>query len=88
MQFLFKLPDGSRYVHCGDMRYCPAMQDNAQLQRFVGADAVFLDTTYCKGKHQFPPQVGYCSGVLQHVLLIPKLDKGGICHCELSRVAE
>ena len=29
---------------------------NEHLQRFVGADAVFLDTTYCKAKHQFPPQ--------------------------------
>ena len=29
---------------------------NEHLQRFVGADAVFLDTTYCKSKHQFPPQ--------------------------------
>ena len=61
VQFLFRLPDGTRYVHCGDMRYCPAMQNNAQLQGFVGADAVFLDTTYCKGKHQFPPQVRHCS---------------------------
>ena len=57
VQFLFRLPDGSRYVHCGDMRYCAAMQNNEQLQGFVGADAVFLDTTYCKGKYQFPPQV-------------------------------
>eukprot|EP00882_Tetradesmus_deserticola_P015197 GHRQ01016184.1.p1 GENE.GHRQ01016184.1~~GHRQ01016184.1.p1 ORF type:complete len:164 (+),score=44.04 GHRQ01016184.1:130-621(+) len=58
VQFLFTVPDGRRFVHCGDMRYSPAMQGDAQLQQFVGADAVFLDTTYCQPRHLFPPQVG------------------------------
>lgn len=42
VQFCFQLPAGVRYVHCGDARYCAAMQHNATLQRFVGARAVFL----------------------------------------------
>ena len=57
VQFLFKLPDGRKYIHCGDMRFGEHLTDNKHLQRFVGADGVFLDTTYCKAKHQFPPQV-------------------------------
>lgn len=38
------------------MRYTPAMQGDQHLQRFVGADALFLDTTYCGKKHTFPAQ--------------------------------
>eukprot|EP00879_Flechtneria_rotunda_P031977 GHRR01035117.1.p1 GENE.GHRR01035117.1~~GHRR01035117.1.p1 ORF type:complete len:160 (+),score=43.34 GHRR01035117.1:128-607(+) len=57
VQFLFELPDGQCYIHCGDMRYCRAMQQNQQLARFRGADAVFLDTTYCRPRYTFPPQV-------------------------------
>ena len=57
VQFLFKLPDGRKYIHCGDMRFGKHLMDNQHLQRFVGADGVYLDTTYCKTKHQFPPQV-------------------------------
>lgn len=56
MQILFALPGGRKYVHCGDMRFSPQFLENSQLQQFVGADAVFLDTTYCNIKHQFPPQ--------------------------------
>ncbi len=57
VQFLFKLSDGRKYIHCGDMRFGEHLMGNKHLQRFVGADGVFLDTTYCKAKHQFPPQV-------------------------------
>ena len=57
VQFLFKLPDGRKYIHCGDMRFGEHLMGNKHLQRFVGADGVFLDTTYCKAKHQFPHQV-------------------------------
>ena len=59
VQFLFQLPGGgARYVHCGDMRFSKAQMENCHLQRFVGARAVFLDTTYCHPRHVFPPQVG------------------------------
>jgi len=57
VQFLFQLPDGRKFIHCGDMRFGNHLMSNEHLQRFVGADGVFLDTTYCKAKHQFPPQV-------------------------------
>lgn len=55
--FLFRLQDGRRYVHTGDMRFSPAMLANLHLQRFQGADALYLDTTYCNVRHTFPPQV-------------------------------
>ena len=58
VQFLFQLPDGGpRYVHCGDMRFCVALKDDPHLQRFIGARAVFLDTTYCNPRFTFPLQV-------------------------------
>eukprot|EP00803_Ostreobium_quekettii_P008788 evm.model.scf_1474EXC.2 EVM.evm.TU.scf_1474EXC.2 scf_1474EXC:16266-31624(-) len=56
VQFLFRLPDGRRYVHCGDMRYCPEMLMHPHLKRCIGARALFLDTTYCNPKYTFPPQ--------------------------------
>lgn len=34
VQFLFRLPDGRRYVHTGDMRFCPALLDSPHIQRF------------------------------------------------------
>ena len=61
VQFLFQLPDGgARYVHCGDMRFCAALKEDPHLQRFVGARAVFLDTTYCNPRFTFPLQVPGC----------------------------
>lgn len=65
VQLLFMLQDGRRYLHCGDMRYRPAMKEDAQLQAAVGVDAVFLDTTYCHPRHLFPPQVRGASGLGQ-----------------------
>lgn len=60
VQFLFKIPteDGSceRYVHTGDFRYCSSMTSETALKEFIGADAIFLDTTYCNPKYVFPSQ--------------------------------
>eukprot|EP00191_Tetraselmis_sp_GSL018_P013531 CAMPEP_0177586320 /NCGR_PEP_ID=MMETSP0419_2-20121207/5006_1 /TAXON_ID=582737 /ORGANISM="Tetraselmis sp., Strain GSL018" /LENGTH=1454 /DNA_ID=CAMNT_0019076197 /DNA_START=342 /DNA_END=4706 /DNA_ORIENTATION=+ len=56
VQFLFRLPDGRRYVHCGDMRFSKAMKEDPEIRKFQGCDAVFLDTTYCNPKHTFPSQ--------------------------------
>ncbi|XP_023761536.1 DNA ligase 6 isoform X1 [Lactuca sativa] len=60
VQFLFKIPtgDGSceRYVHTGDFRYSVSMKSETVLNEFTGADAVFLDTTYCNPKYVFPSQ--------------------------------
>ncbi|KAG2439579.1 hypothetical protein HXX76_004931 [Chlamydomonas incerta] len=47
---------GVRYLHCGDMRYSPAMQSWPQLAGWRGCEGVFLDTTYCQPKHTFPTQ--------------------------------
>jgi hypothetical protein len=47
VQLLFRLPSGASYVHCGDMRFTPALMDSPALQRFTNPDALFLDTTYC-----------------------------------------
>ena len=56
VQFLFRLPCGRRYLHCGDMRFTPSLLSNPHLRRAQGATAVFLDTTYCNPKFTFPPQ--------------------------------
>ncbi|WOH10273.1 hypothetical protein DCAR_0729740 [Daucus carota subsp. sativus] len=60
VQFLFKVrvSDGGfeRYVHTGDFRYCDDMKLDDALCEFVGADVVYLDTTYCNPKFVFPVQ--------------------------------
>ncbi|KAL2645294.1 hypothetical protein R1flu_012881 [Riccia fluitans] len=60
VQFLFRVPgeagDFLRYVHCGDMRYHPFMKSEPSLCDFMGADAMFLDTTYCNPRYVFPSQ--------------------------------
>lgn len=72
VQFLFKVPVNNgkfeRYVHTGDFRYCDDMKLEPVLNAFVGADAVFLDTTYCHPKFIFPSQqesIDYIVGIIE-----------------------
>ncbi|KAL3644358.1 hypothetical protein CASFOL_012290 [Castilleja foliolosa] len=80
VQFLFKVPvdnDNSsgtcrfeKYVHTGDFRYCNEMKNENAISDFVGADAVFLDTTYCNPKFVFPSQdesIDYIVRVIEKV---------------------
>ena len=63
-----------KYVHCGDMRACDAMQTDDALQSCRGCDAVFLDTTYAAPKHTFPPQseaIEYCARIVQEAFAKP-----------------
>lgn len=56
VQFLFELPNGEKYIHCGDMRFGQHLLQNLHLKQFQDANAVFLDTTYCNPRFTFPPQ--------------------------------
>ncbi|KAK2415254.1 DNA ligase [Trifolium repens] len=59
VQFLFQVPfmdQSLRYVHTGDFRFSSEMLLDSALGCFIGADAVFLDTTYCHPKFVFPTQ--------------------------------
>ncbi|KAL4435464.1 hypothetical protein ABPG77_006226 [Micractinium sp. CCAP 211/92] len=71
VQFLFRLPDGRRYIHTGDMRFALVLLDNPHLQAFRGCDALFLDTTYCNPRYTFPPQeesIEYVASTVQRLL--------------------
>eukprot|EP01018_Ginkgo_biloba_P027060 Gb_21652 [translate_table: standard] len=60
-----------RYVHTGDMRYSPSMKLEPALCDFIGADAVFLDTTYCNPKFVFPSQtesVEYVANTIHKII--------------------
>ena len=57
IQYIFKLPGGASYLHCGDMRFAPHLMDNPHLKAVRAATGVYLDTTYCNPKYLFPPQV-------------------------------
>ncbi|KAM7529810.1 hypothetical protein LguiB_033220 [Lonicera macranthoides] len=73
VQFLFKVPVSgkfARYVHTGDFRYRNDMKFEPVLSEFVGADAVFLDTTYCNKKFVFPSQeesIDYIVEVIERI---------------------
>ncbi|XP_075492248.1 DNA ligase 6 isoform X1 [Primulina tabacum] len=77
VQFLFKVPVSNRkvvgfekYVHTGDFRYCDEMKSEDVLREFIGADGVFLDTTYCNPKFVFPGQeesIDYIVGVIKNI---------------------
>ncbi|KAL2522198.1 DNA LIGASE 6 [Forsythia ovata] len=59
-----------KYLHTGDFRYCHEMKNESMLSEFVGADAVFLDTTYCHPKFLFPSQeesIDHIVGVIQKI---------------------
>ncbi|KAI9217913.1 hypothetical protein BC828DRAFT_417736 [Blastocladiella britannica] len=52
--FVFELPNGEINVHVGDFRACPSMLQLEALQRPI--TRLFLDDTYLKPIHTFPPQ--------------------------------
>lgn len=59
-----------KYVHTGDFRYCEEMKNESVFSEFIGADAVFLDTTYCNPKFVFPSQdesIDYVVGVIERL---------------------
>ncbi|XP_078431093.1 DNA LIGASE 6 isoform X2 [Wolffia australiana] len=61
VQFLFSVFDDEiggcrKYVHTGDFRFNEAMRSDRFLRCFVGAEAVFLDTTYCNPRFCFLSQ--------------------------------
>ena len=43
-------------MHTGDFRYSDSMKLEPALSEFIGADAIFLDSTYCNPKFVFPVQ--------------------------------
>ncbi|KAG1346971.1 DNA ligase [Cocos nucifera] len=81
VQFLFKAHGSGghrpeRYVHTGDFRFCDSMKLDPTLCEFIGADAVFLDTTYCNPKYTFPSQEESVEYVVSTIKRIRDQNKG------------
>ncbi|GLJ09471.1 hypothetical protein SUGI_0110240 [Cryptomeria japonica] len=63
--------DIRKYVHTGDMRYDSQMKLEPALFDFIGADTLFLDTTYCNPKFVFPSQtesVEYVANTVRRIM--------------------
>lgn len=55
--FIFRLPSGKTHLHTGDFRFDQEHPDHYQLtQRSTPFDSVYLDTTYCDRRYDFPAQ--------------------------------
>ncbi|KAI0513456.1 hypothetical protein KFK09_009477 [Dendrobium nobile] len=75
VQFLFEV-GLERYIHTGDCRFCDSMKLDPFLQKFVGADAVFLDTTYCNPKFVFQSQEESIEYVVKSIQRTKEENKG------------
>ncbi|KAF9625607.1 hypothetical protein IFM89_024380 [Coptis chinensis] len=75
VQFLFRVND-KRFVHTGDFRFCNSMKLKPIVKEFVGADLVFLDTTYCNPKFVFPAQVESVNYVVETIKRIKVENEG------------
>ncbi|KAF5180932.1 Dna ligase [Thalictrum thalictroides] len=80
VQFLLKIPDENgkykRYVHTGDFRFSNSMKFEPLVKEFVGADLVFLDTTYCNPKFVFPAQVDSINYIVDTIVRIRNENQG------------
>lgn len=52
---LFELPNTMRYLHTGDFRACPEMEEIHEI-KYSPIDYCFLDTTFCDTTKTFPAQ--------------------------------
>ncbi|XP_034250350.1 DNA cross-link repair 1A protein-like [Thrips palmi] len=64
VMFLFRLLDGRVFLHVGDFRAHPRMEENAHLRR---VDKLYLDTTYCDPSYDFPYQEDVVEKVIETV---------------------
>lgn len=68
VQFIFEMPDGTVYIHSGDMRFSSAFKQDALLEACKGRIAnLYLDTTYCNPRYTFPSQAESVSYVADRV---------------------
>ena len=72
--FVFRLSTGKSYWHTGDFRFQRAMLENPALREFVPGfngsrrlDQLYLDTTYCDPRYDFPPQQKAISAVIRRM---------------------
>ncbi|WOK98011.1 DNA ligase 6 isoform X1 [Canna indica] len=80
VQFLFRTRPSEgqrpeRYIHTGDFRFCESMRSDPILCEFVGADAVFLDTTYCNPNFVFPAQEESIEYIVRTIKRIKEQNK-------------
>uniref|UniRef100_A0A915JH35 DNA repair metallo-beta-lactamase domain-containing protein n=1 Tax=Romanomermis culicivorax TaxID=13658 RepID=A0A915JH35_ROMCU len=54
--FLFRLKNGRRILHTGDLRADKENVVDSELWKTIDIDLIYLDTTYCNPMYKFPTQ--------------------------------
>ncbi|KAF4519827.1 hypothetical protein B566_EDAN006841 [Ephemera danica] len=67
MMLLFQQTDGTTHLHTGDFRASPHMESYSVFWNNIDVDTLFLDTTYCNEKYDFPTQEDVLQCVVEQV---------------------
>lgn len=66
---LITTSSGKQILHTGDFRYNSHMKTQVQaITQKDMLDIIYLDTTYCKPEHAFPPQNIVIDAVMDEIL--------------------
>ena len=63
----FKLPNGKLILHTGDFRFNSTLKDQLKSVLQPKLHTVYLDTTYCQPRYQFPKQERVIQAVLETI---------------------
>ncbi|GLH13150.1 Uncharacterized protein GBIM_17775, partial [Gryllus bimaculatus] len=80
LMFLFELQNGLSYLHVGDFRADSQMEKYPALSG-LNVDILFLDTTYCNPKYEFPTQESVVEGVIEIARKHMKLHSNTLFVC-------
>ncbi|XP_064382971.1 DNA cross-link repair 1A protein-like isoform X2 [Halichondria panicea] len=77
---LFQLSSGGTYLHTGDFRFCSSMLSYPQLFGLT-INELYLDTTYCDQKYDFPKQAEAISYAMEKSVQVVSKNPNTLIVC-------